>query len=177
MYTKRQHIDDSDDPKMRCVALLIKSADQSSFYQYRNCSDFLPILCKEGSNLNNDSLFPANSTESAFGSTSEPSSAAKGKIVIVNFVLVGLCIFVIMLIILRKQVNMQNCQTANQKSRSNTINKQPKAHRDRNSVRDNEDENRAARYNESWELRHNIVQLGQLDQQGIINVQLEETET
>lgn len=72
---------------------------------------------------------------------------------------------------------MQVCQTENQKSRSNAIHKKPMAHRDRNSVRDNEDKSRAAHYNESWELRHNIVHLGQLNQQDIITVQLEETET
>ncbi|CAC5387921.1 unnamed protein product [Mytilus coruscus] len=142
--------------------------------------------------VNYGSQFSKGSTESIFDRSLEPVSTNSsnvqrpgkkndtfGKMVIVNVVLFGLCVLIVTMIILRKRLTVQVCQRAGQKFRRNTINKKSMVQKDRNSDIDNGNENRAVHdnYNDPWELRHNIVQLGELNQQDIIDIQMEETET
>lgn len=79
----------------------------------------------------------------------------------------------------RKRLSAKVCQTAGKKFRRNKSIENKKVQKDRNSDADNENGNRAVRgsYNDPWELRHNIVQQDELNQQDIIDVSIEETET
>ncbi|CAC5419084.1 unnamed protein product [Mytilus coruscus] len=191
----------------RCVAIIRKDDIHSLTYQYRNCSDRLPTLCKKGNSsrysdtqihVKYSRVFPADSTESKFEKSFKPTSANVSdiqgsgemstdnktfeEIVVVNVVLFGVCILVILMIILRKRFNLQLCSRAIQKSRRNTIKRNPFELTDGNNTGNNtvpQNENNLVRdsYTEPWELRHNIVHMDELYQQDIIDVQTEETET
>lgn len=79
----------------------------------------------------------------------------------------------------RKRLSAKVCQTTGKKFRRNKSIENKKVHKNSNGDADNENENRAVRdsYSDPWELRHNIVQQDELNQQDIIDVSIEETET
>ncbi|CAC5391490.1 unnamed protein product [Mytilus coruscus] len=139
----------------RCAAILRNYFTQSLTYQLRNCSDQLAVLCKDENNIR--------------------------EIVIVNVVLFCLIILFVVMIILRKRINIQVCQSTNQKFRRNNIKTTSMVETNENSERNNgvpQNENKTVRgsYTEPWELHHDIVSMGEVYKQDIINVQTEETE-
>ncbi|XP_052068513.1 uncharacterized protein LOC127707786 [Mytilus californianus] len=183
----------------QCVAILRTDISRSLTFEYRSCSDHLPVLCFDESypsNIitpvlrNRGSEFSESSTKSNFQRTTRPTLAnisdvkrpVVGEIVVVNVVLFGLCSLFAVLIIFRKRLALQVCQTANQKLRRNNINTKPVVQTDGTSeknkgIRQHENNTDHDNYVEPWELRQNIVHMGELYQQDIINLQTEETET
>ncbi|XP_052069396.1 uncharacterized protein LOC127708539 [Mytilus californianus] len=193
---------EEDESNQRCGAILRNDITQPPTYQFRPCSDHLHVLCMDETDssfistpisINSDNQIPANSTESAFDVSFKPTSTqiadvqrsgvknntfVVGEVVIVNVVLFGLCILVVIMIILRKRLTLQVCQTAKQKFQRCNISKNPMVQTNGNSEMKNRNKTELVRdsYDETWELRRNIVHNGELDQQDIIIVQTEETE-
>ncbi|CAC5377647.1 unnamed protein product [Mytilus coruscus] len=131
-----------DESNQRCALILRNDITQSPIYQFRLCSDHLHVLCMDETDsslistqilINSDNHIPANSTETAFDISFKPTSTQMvdvqrsgvktntfvvGEVVIVNVVLFGLCIFIVIMIFLRKRLTLQVCQTAKQKFQS-----------------------------------------------------------
>ncbi|CAG2215084.1 unnamed protein product [Mytilus edulis] len=127
---------EEDKANQMCGAILRKDFTQSLTYQMRNCSDRLAVLCIDENNfsplststaLNNCSLPTTLDTGSLFSSNLKNTSTTIGReeknntlgeIVILNLVLFCLILLFVTMIILRKRINLQVCQSAYQKCRS-----------------------------------------------------------
>ncbi|CAG2185529.1 unnamed protein product [Mytilus edulis] len=160
----------------QCVAIQRNNISASLTKTFRPCSEHLSVLC-------NDEQNSVETITPVFANTNTTNlqrhDETNGEMIIVNVVLFGLCVFIITLIIFRKRLSAKVCQTAGKKFRRNKSIENKKVQKNRNSDADNEHGNRAVRdsYNDPWELRHNIVQQDELNQQDIIDVSIEETET
>ncbi|VDI82292.1 Hypothetical predicted protein [Mytilus galloprovincialis] len=183
----------------QCVSIRKNSTSMSLNYQFRLCSDHLPVLCEDenDSNListqvlrNQGSEFSASTTDSNFERTTWPTLTnmfvverpVVGKIVVVNVVLFGLCIIFVVLIIFRKRLALQVCPKANQQLRRNNIKTKSVVQRNGDGEKNkgkcqNENNTDRDNYVEPWEMRQNIVHMNEPYQQNIIDVQTEETET
>ncbi|XP_076075843.1 uncharacterized protein LOC143046570 [Mytilus galloprovincialis] len=183
----------------QCVAIVRTNNSRSLTYEYRSCSERLPVLCVNqsySSHINTPELrnqgreFPASPTELDFERTIWPTLTNMSdverpvveKIVVVNVVLFGLCSLFVVLIIFRKRLALQVCPKANQKLRRNNINTKPVVQRDGNNETNKEkcqNENNMDRdnYVEPWEMRQNIVHMDEPCSQDSIDVETEETET
>ncbi|CAC5401466.1 unnamed protein product [Mytilus coruscus] len=154
-YWLRYFMYEEDKENQQCVAIRKNGTSLSLTYQFRPCSDRWPVLCKDEHDsshistplfVNHESQFSTDSTESTFTSTNlsdvqrpgvKKDTFVVGEIVVVNVVLFGLCILFVSMIKLRNHLNMQLCQTANQKLRRKTIHGNHIVQRDENSQRDN----------------------------------------
>ncbi|CAC5419083.1 unnamed protein product [Mytilus coruscus] len=148
---------------------------------------------------NDGSRFSGESTESIFDRTMKPSSTNSTDHVQRPGINNGICVMKIKTIckileynskrkhiavqlFSRKKTRRVACQTVNKKFSRNIMKKNrmdtTSCTRQRNKgTLQNENEAVPAIYNEPWELRRNIVHMGELHLQDVINVQTEETET
>ncbi|CAC5401467.1 unnamed protein product [Mytilus coruscus] len=186
-----------------CVAVLNDDISCSLTYQFRPCSDHLPVLCRDKNNpshistpyfVNRGSHFPADSTESTFIELCKPTSTkisdvqrpgenneTFGKVVLVNVVLFLLCIISVIMFIFRNRFHKPVGVTSKQIFPNNIVNRntmiQTGIHSERNNrVSPNEQIVVRASSNEPLELRHNNFHIGELEFQEIVNVTIGETE-
>ncbi|XP_076076106.1 uncharacterized protein LOC143046958 [Mytilus galloprovincialis] len=190
---------EEDEANQMCLAILRNDFTQSLTYQTRNCSDRLAVLCIDENNLsplststalNNCSLPTTLDTGSLFSSNFKNTSTnigrgeknhTLGEIVIVNLVLFCLIILFVTMIILRKRINLQVCQSAFQKCRSNNIKTTTMIETHENcasinGVPQNESKKVRGSYTEPLDLHHDIVHIEAVCKQDIMNVQTDETE-
>ncbi|CAC5398606.1 unnamed protein product [Mytilus coruscus] len=145
-YWLRYFMYEEDKGNKQCVAITRDTMFRKLTYQFRPCSDRLPVLCVDESNSqlitpvfgNRGSQFPANSTEPMNPTSSNmPDVQRPEEIVYVNVVLFGLCILFAILIILRKRFTLCVRPTANKKFRRYNINESQMVQTDGNSERNN----------------------------------------